>query len=102
VAARGCTRWVRRIQSARDDASLRPRIRRDMRRAGSEERPVRVSLICARPAGFPWLAVAGQLLAGWLVVDLNATLITARSDKEGAAPTFKTNAPAAPFTRPRG
>src|SRR5437773_10436496 len=45
-------------------------------------------LICARPAGFPWLAVAGKLLAGWLVIDLDATLITARSDKEGAAPTF--------------
>src|SRR4249920_1693115 len=35
-------------------------------------------LICARPAGFPWLAVAGKLLAGWLVIDLDATLITAR------------------------
>ncbi len=46
-------------------------------------------LICARPAGFPWLAIAGKLLAGWLVIDLDATLITARSDKEGAAPTFK-------------
>ena len=46
-------------------------------------------LICARPAGFPWLAIAGKLLAGWLVIDLDATLITARSDKEGAASTFK-------------
>jgi Transposase DDE domain group 1 len=46
-------------------------------------------LIAARPAGFPWLAIAGKLLAGWLVIDLDATLITARSDKEGAAPTFK-------------
>ena len=46
-------------------------------------------LICATPAGFPWLAIAGKLLAGWLVIDLDATLITARSDKEGAAPTFK-------------
>ena len=46
------------------------------------------SLIAARPAGFPWLAVAGKLLAGWLVIDLDGTLITARSDKEGAAPTF--------------
>ena len=44
-------------------------------------------LIAARPAGFPWLAIAGKLLAGWLVIDLDATLITARSDKEGAAPT---------------
>ena len=47
------------------------------------------SLICARPTGFPWLAIAGKLLAGWLVLDLDGTLITARSDKEGAAPTFK-------------
>ena len=47
------------------------------------------SLIAARPAGFPWLAIAGKVLAGWLVIDLDGTLITARSDKEGAAPTFK-------------
>jgi hypothetical protein len=47
------------------------------------------SLICAAPAGFPWLAVAGKALAGWLVIDLDATLITAHSDKQGAAPTFK-------------
>ncbi len=47
------------------------------------------SLICATPAGFPWLAVAGKRLAGWLVIDLDGTLITARSDKEGAAATFK-------------
>ena len=47
------------------------------------------SLICATPAGFPWLAIAGKLLAGWLVIDLDGTLITAHSDKEGAAPTFK-------------
>ncbi len=46
-------------------------------------------LIAATPAGFPWLQIAGKLLAGWLVIDLDATLITARSDKEGAAPTFK-------------
>jgi hypothetical protein len=47
------------------------------------------SLIAATPAGFPWLTIAGKLLAGWLVIDLDGTLITARSDKEGAAPTFK-------------
>src|SRR5690348_9072719 len=46
-------------------------------------------LICATPAGFPCLAIAGKLPAGWLVIDLDATLITARSDKERAAPTFK-------------
>jgi hypothetical protein len=46
-------------------------------------------LICATPAGFPWLAIGGKILVGWLVIDLDATLITAHSDKEGAAPTFK-------------
>ena len=46
-------------------------------------------LACARPGGFPWLQIAGKVLAGWLVIDLDATLITAHSDKEGAAPTFK-------------
>jgi len=50
-------------------------------------------LIEAAPAGFPWLAVAGKLLAGWLVIDLDATLITAHSDKQGAAPTFKKGRP---------
>ena len=46
-------------------------------------------LIAATPSGFPWLTVAGKTLARWLVIDLDATLITAHSDKEGAAPTFK-------------
>ena len=46
-------------------------------------------LIAATPAGFPWLTVAGKTLTGWLVIDMDATLITAHSDKDGAAPTFK-------------
>jgi hypothetical protein len=46
-------------------------------------------LIADRPDGFPWLLVAGQLLHGWIVIDLDATLITAHSDKQGAAVTFK-------------
>ena len=46
-------------------------------------------LIAATEAGFPWLTIAGKTLAGWLVIDMDATLITAHSDKEGAAPTFK-------------
>ena len=35
------------------------------------------SMIGATLAGFPWLQIAGKLLAGWLVIDLDATLITA-------------------------
>ena len=40
--------------------------------------------------GFPWIAVAGKTLDRWLVIDMDATLITAHSDKEGARPTWKT------------
>jgi len=41
------------------------------------------ALIGGTPAGFPWLAIAGKTLTGWLVIDMDATLVTARSDKEG-------------------
>ena len=33
--------------------------------------------------------MAGKLLTGWVVIDMDATLITAHSDKTGAAVTFK-------------
>jgi hypothetical protein len=46
-------------------------------------------LIQDTPAGFPWLVIAGKALTGWVVIDMDATLITAYSDKEGAAPTWK-------------
>ncbi|WP_239090083.1 IS1380 family transposase, partial [Sphaerimonospora thailandensis] len=47
------------------------------------------ALIEATEAGFPWLVVAGKVLTGWVVIDIDATLITAHSPKEGAAATFK-------------
>jgi hypothetical protein len=37
----------------------------------------------ATPGGFPWLRIAGKLLAGWLVIDLDATLITAHRQGRG-------------------
>ena len=55
--------------------------RRAGRRVGADLR--------RHPAGFPWLAIAGKMLTGWLVIDMDATLVTARSEKEGAAPTWK-------------
>ena len=36
-------------------------------------------LIEDTPAGFPWLVIAGKTLAGWLVIDMDATLVTAHS-----------------------
>jgi hypothetical protein len=47
------------------------------------------NLLALRPGGFPWLTVAGKLLTGWVVIDMDATLITAHSAKSGAAVTFK-------------
>jgi len=46
-------------------------------------------LIEGTASGFPWLVIAGKALAGWVVIDMDATLVTAHSDKEGAAPTWK-------------
>lgn len=46
-------------------------------------------LIAATGRGFPWLVVAGKVLTGWIVLDLDATIIEASSKKQGAAGTFK-------------
>jgi Transposase DDE domain group 1 len=58
-------------------------------RARARARAHAWKLIEGTPAGFPWLVIAGKALTGWLVIDMDATLVTASSDKEGAAPTWK-------------
>lgn len=47
------------------------------------------TLLHLRPGGFPWLTVAGKHLHRWIVIDVDATIITAASRKEGATGTFK-------------
>ncbi|MBP0461627.1 transposase [Streptomyces montanisoli] len=42
-----------------------------------------------RPGGFPWISVCGRELRGWYVLELDATIVTCTSRKEGAAGTFK-------------
>ncbi|MFF4838340.1 transposase [Streptomyces sp. NPDC001315] len=59
-------------------ASVRARVRRHV-----------WSLLHLRPGGFPWLTVAGKRLTSWIVIDLDATVITSASKKVGAAVTFK-------------
>src|SRR5216684_2035994 len=83
------------------DAPSGPTVRRALDLAGTPAMLDRIARARARarahawkliedtPAGFPWLAVAGKTLTGWLVIDMDATLVTASSDKEGAAPTWK-------------
>jgi hypothetical protein len=45
--------------------------------------------LAAQPRGFPWLRVAGHDWDGWIVIDVDASLIESHSDKQGAAATFK-------------
>jgi Transposase DDE domain group 1 len=71
------------------DLAGTPAILDRIARARARARAHAWTLIERTPAGFPWLAIAGKTLAGWLVIDLDATLVTASSDKEGAAATWK-------------
>jgi Transposase DDE domain group 1 len=83
------------------DAPSGPTVRRTLDLAGTPAALDRIArarararahvwkLIEATTAGFPWLEIAGKTLAGWVVIDMDATLVTAHSDKEGAAPTWK-------------
>jgi len=75
---------TRRTLELADDKTLRK-----IAKARAKIRAHVWELIAATPAGYPWLSIAGKTLAGWLVIDMDATLITAHSDKEGAGPTFK-------------
>jgi hypothetical protein len=46
-------------------------------------------LLAERPEGFPWLRVAGRELTGVTVVDVDASIVFAGSEKENAQPTCK-------------
>jgi hypothetical protein len=66
-----------------------PRTLRRIAKARARARAHVWKLIAERPGGFPWPEIAGKTLKGWLVIDMDAALVTASSDKEGAAPTWK-------------
>ncbi|MCX4406102.1 MULTISPECIES: IS1380 family transposase [unclassified Streptomyces] len=58
-------------------------------RARAAIRHVVWTLLALRPGGFPWIAICARELTGWYVLDLDATIVTCASRKEGAAGTFK-------------
>jgi hypothetical protein len=58
-------------------------------RARARVRRIVWTWLTLRPGGFPWLTIAGKRLQGWVIVDIDATIITAASKKEGASATFK-------------
>jgi Transposase DDE domain group 1 len=74
---------VRRVLGLASDPVLvkvsqaRARIRRHVRELIEEA------------GGFPWLTAAGKTLAGYVAIDMDATLVTAHSDKEKASPAWK-------------
>ncbi|MFI7126838.1 transposase [Nonomuraea sp. NPDC050153] len=45
--------------------------------------------LAARPEGFPQVEVAGHVWDGWIVVDLDSSLVECHSGKQGAAATWK-------------
>jgi hypothetical protein len=45
-------------------------------------------ILASRPEGFPWLRVAGRELTGITVVDLDASIVFAASEKENAQATY--------------
>jgi hypothetical protein len=67
-----------------------PTIRRTLDLAGGAAMPGRIAKARARARAHVWQLIESTP-AGfpWLVIDMDATLVTARSDKQGAAPTWK-------------
>ena len=74
------------------DSTVRPTLEAldaaALRRIATIHRKVRRrvwDLIAGRPGGFPWLCVTGKVLSGWIVIDLDDTLIGANSPKQGGS-----------------
>jgi hypothetical protein len=65
------------------DLAGTPRMLDRIARARAKARAHARRLIAATATGFPWLVIAGKALEGWVVIDMDATLITARSPALG-------------------
>ena len=75
---------IRRTLAGLDDKTLAA-----VARGRATVRRIVWAWLALRPDGFPWLTVAGKHLQRWVIVDIDATIITAASKKEGASSTFK-------------
>jgi Transposase DDE domain group 1 len=70
-------------------AAIDPPVAARIDRVRAVTRRVVWTLLALRPGGFPWISVCGLQLTSWYVLDLDATIVTCTSAKEGAAGTFK-------------
>jgi len=66
------------------DLAGAPAVLERIARARARARAHAWTLIEGTPAGFPWLVIAGKALTGWLVIDLDATWVTASSPATGS------------------
>ncbi|GAB4084015.1 IS1380-like element ISMsm3 family transposase [Myceligenerans cantabricum] len=69
--------------------SIDERALKRLSRARARSRRTLWRLLAARPGGFPWLHVGGKRLHGWVVVDLDATIVGCHSRKQNATGTYK-------------
>lgn len=69
--------------------SIDERVLRRLSRARARSRRTLWRMLAARPGGFPWLRVGGKRLEGWVVVDLDATIVGCHSRKQNATGTYK-------------
>jgi len=61
------------------DLAGTPAMRDRIARARAKARAHAWTLIEGTAAGFPWLVIAGKALTGWVVIDMDATLVTAHT-----------------------
>lgn len=69
--------------------SVDERVLKRLSRARARSRRTLWRMLAARPGGFPWLQVGGKRLEGWVVVDLDATIVGCHSRKQNATGTYK-------------
>ncbi len=70
-------------------AGLDAKAHRRLARSRARVRSRVWALLAAAEQGFPWITIAQKTLTGWCVIDMDATIITCATRKEGAAGTFK-------------
>lgn len=73
----------------RTPAALDEAAQHRIAKARARVRPHARGPLHLQPGGFPRLAVAGRQLTGCIVIDIDATIILAASNKAGTAVTFK-------------
>ncbi|MFJ3404139.1 IS1380 family transposase [Promicromonospora sp. NPDC090134] len=69
--------------------SIDERALKRLSRARARSRRTVWRMLAARPGGFPWLQIGGKRLHGWVVVDLDATVVGCHSRKQHATGTYK-------------